>query len=112
MRDFAFRHSKLCVLVWVLYVCVVMYMVWSVAFYWREALIVAVKPYLNRFVRTGPLESLYTELFTHMASFTMASPRVGVCVCVCVWCMCVCVVCVCVWCVCVGVCVCVGCVCV
>ena len=70
MRDFAFRHSKLCVLVWVLYVCVFlfMYMVGSAAFYWKEALIVAVKPYLNRFVRTGPLESLYAELFTHMAS--------------------------------------------
>ena len=55
----------------------VMYMVGSVAFYQKEALIVAVKPYLNlnRFVRTGPLESLYAELFTHMASYTMASPR-------------------------------------
>ena len=53
----------------------VMYMVGSAAFYWKEALIVAVKPYLNRFVRTGPLESLYAELFTHMASYTMASPR-------------------------------------
>ena len=33
MRDFAFRHSKLCVLVWVLYVCVVMFVVGSAAFY-------------------------------------------------------------------------------
>ena len=36
MRDFAFRHSKLCVLVWVQYVCVVMYMVGSAAFTGRK----------------------------------------------------------------------------
>ena len=85
----------MCVLVWVLCACVHVFLNVhgrSVAFYWKEALIMAVKPYLNRFVRPGPLESLYAELFTHMASHKpMASPRhVCVCVYVCV-CVCVCV---------------------
>ena len=77
----------------------VMYMVGSAAFYWKEALIVAVKPYLNRFVRTGPLESLYAELFTYgfiYHGFPKASLLVCVCVCVCRGvCVCVCRVCVC-----------------
>ena len=73
MRDFAFLHSKLCVCLCGYYVRF-LYMVGSATFYWKEALIVAVNP-ISIDVGTGPLESLYAELFTHMASYTMASPR-------------------------------------